>query len=458
MKEKIRISQCMIVKNEEKNICQALSWGKSMMWEQIVVDTGSTDRTVDIAREMGAKVFFFSWIDDFAAAKNYAVEKAEGDWIAFLDADEYMMPDDVEKMQMVFAQIAEKNFDGISTGWQQLNDRGEISFSGTQVRFFKNHPDIRYRRRIHENLVSLSGRVLRFGDVVQDISIFHTGYQTQSMEKKSGRNRKLIFEELKDHPDDYEMMGYMGDDYSSSGETEEAKLWYHRSIQHMPSRLDDSDQRSAVTFTTLLSMLADGLLETGKAITKSDHENMRQEIEQVYQKAVALLPKEADFDYILGRYLVSAGDAKLGAAYLEKAIEKLEAYGCNNRALLLAANLFHVYDMLSWCYFEIGEQQKCAIYAVNYLKYDKYEMGVLARLIKLLIPETGGSTINTIEYEETLGFFLKLYDHTNLKDLLFLLKAAEGAKRQGFAAFVADRFFTKEQQVQLRLTGISEKR
>ena len=69
----MRISQCMIVKNEEKNIERALSWGRSLMWEQIVVDTGSTDRTVELAEKLGAKVFSFPWIDDFSAAKNYAI-------------------------------------------------------------------------------------------------------------------------------------------------------------------------------------------------------------------------------------------------------------------------------------------------------------------------------------------------------------------------------------------------
>ena len=79
----------MIVKNEETNIERALSWGKDIVYEQIVVDTGSTDRTVELARAMGAKVYDFEWIDDFAAAKNYAISKASGEWIAFLDADEY---------------------------------------------------------------------------------------------------------------------------------------------------------------------------------------------------------------------------------------------------------------------------------------------------------------------------------------------------------------------------------
>lgn len=61
----VRISQCMIVKDEEENIRKALSWGKGIVWEQIVVDTGSRDRTVQIAESMGAKVYHYTWSDDF---------------------------------------------------------------------------------------------------------------------------------------------------------------------------------------------------------------------------------------------------------------------------------------------------------------------------------------------------------------------------------------------------------
>lgn len=77
------LSQCMIVKNEEKHIRRALSWAAGIAKEQIVVDTGSTDRTVEIARSMGAKVFHFPWEDDFSSAKNYAIRQASGSWIAF---------------------------------------------------------------------------------------------------------------------------------------------------------------------------------------------------------------------------------------------------------------------------------------------------------------------------------------------------------------------------------------
>ena len=72
----VRISQCMIVKDEEENIRKALSWGKGIVWEQIVVDTGSRDRTVQIAESMGARVYHYTWTDDFSAAKNYAIRES----------------------------------------------------------------------------------------------------------------------------------------------------------------------------------------------------------------------------------------------------------------------------------------------------------------------------------------------------------------------------------------------
>ena len=85
----MKISACVIVKNEEKNIQQWLSCMKDIADEMIVVDTGSGDRTVELAKAGGARVYHFKWRNDFSAAKNYALDRATGDWIFFLDADEY---------------------------------------------------------------------------------------------------------------------------------------------------------------------------------------------------------------------------------------------------------------------------------------------------------------------------------------------------------------------------------
>ena len=131
-----RLSQCMIVKNEETNIRRALSWAAGIAEEQIVVDTGSTDRTVEIAREMGAKVYSFSWTDDFSAAKNFAISKASGQWIAFLDADEYLSEEDAQKLPGLLKQLSPGRTDGIMTAWVQLDSQGNVIFqryAGTPV-------------------------------------------------------------------------------------------------------------------------------------------------------------------------------------------------------------------------------------------------------------------------------------------------------------------------------------
>ncbi|MCI8417677.1 MAG: glycosyltransferase [Lachnospiraceae bacterium] len=434
----VRISQCMIVKNEERNIRKALSWGKDIMWEQIVVDTGSTDRTVDIAREMGAHVCEFPWNDDFAAAKNYAIEQCKGDWIALLDADEYMALEDVRRLPGIIRELHGRNMDGLSTGWQQLDDDGKISASGTQVRFFRNAPDIRYQRRIHEQLVSTEGRELHLGDGVADLSIFHTGYQKENREgkKKSGRNRKLIQEELKAHPADYEMMGYLGDEYLSEDEKGEAVTWYLRSIQHMPAKLRENDQRSAVTFTRVLTLY-------------SEQENLSwEQAKEIYQKAVSLLPKEADFDYVAGHFFAVRGHMEQAISHLETALQKLNAYGCNNRALLLAANLLDAYELLTRCCYEAGQKEKCASYGVGYLKSNPYNMAVLSWLLLTLLPE---ERQGAGEYPAILEFLSKIYDFSLAKDKLFVVKAAQMSQREAYASFTANQLFTQEEKMLLKL-------
>ena len=117
-----RISQCMIVKNEEKNIEKALSWGKGVVSEQIVVDTGSTDRTVELAEKMGAKVYHFEWIDDFSAAKNFAISKAKYEWVALLDADEYFSEEDAKKLLFYIRQLNDTKYDIIATAWVHINN------------------------------------------------------------------------------------------------------------------------------------------------------------------------------------------------------------------------------------------------------------------------------------------------------------------------------------------------
>ena len=103
----MKISACVITKNEEKNLPLWLDSMKRVADELIVVDTGSEDGTVEAARKGGAKVFFFPWIDDFSAAKTFALEKATGEWILFLDADQYFAEEAYPKVRAVLGKYEE---------------------------------------------------------------------------------------------------------------------------------------------------------------------------------------------------------------------------------------------------------------------------------------------------------------------------------------------------------------
>ena len=220
----VRLSQCMIVKNEEKNIEKALSWAKDVAFEQIVVDTGSTDRTVELAEKMGAKVYHFKWIDNFSAAKNFAMDQAKGNWIAILDADEYMPVEDASELMTVLRKIQGspallKKYDAVNCSMLQLDDEDKVFAVITQVRFFRNRPDLRYEGRIHE-AVKLKNNSYD----AEKLRIMHTGY-AMSVYNETGkmeRNIKMLRSELERNPTDPHTMLYLADSIKAAG-TEEAR-------------------------------------------------------------------------------------------------------------------------------------------------------------------------------------------------------------------------------------------
>uniref|UniRef100_UPI0025EFB51D glycosyltransferase family 2 protein n=1 Tax=Anaerovibrio sp. TaxID=1872532 RepID=UPI0025EFB51D len=173
----IKVSACAITKNEEKNMPQWLTCMKNVADEIIVVDTGSTDNTVALAKAAGAKLYHFDWINDFAAAKNYAIEKATGDWIIFLDADEWFT-DAVQKN--VRSEL--ERFDRDKTVGcllcRQVNidadDNNRPIPTTLMPRIFRNSPYIRYVGAIHEQVVNSQGnKKMVFADKLE---FLHTGY------------------------------------------------------------------------------------------------------------------------------------------------------------------------------------------------------------------------------------------------------------------------------------------
>lgn len=199
----MKLSACMVVKNEEKLLPQCLNSIKGIIDEIIVVDTGSVDGTIAIAKAYGAKVYEHPWQHDFAFHRNQAFGYATGDWMLVIDPDEELFPMEAtrEELKKRFAKLPEDVYALLFTVRnkdQTDNDRG-VSQS---LRFFRNGIGIKYENYIHNRAILPPGG---YG-APSDFVIYHYGYylDKEIMAKKFERTSTLLYKKLDEDPNDYE--------------------------------------------------------------------------------------------------------------------------------------------------------------------------------------------------------------------------------------------------------------
>lgn len=228
----MKVSACAIVKNEEKNMPRWLDCVKRLADEIIVVDTGSTDRTVEIARAHGVRLFHFEWINDFAAAKNYALDQATGEWIVFLDADEYFLSEDCPKVREIIQRYhGDPRVGGLFFNCLHIDPEKNDKYlsDGVLLRVFRNRSTLRYEGRIHELLISHGKRAPEM-KVVKDISIRHTGYTASNTKVKAHRNLAILLAEQERRGERPEDNYYLMDCYLGLGEYDKALEYARRAI------------------------------------------------------------------------------------------------------------------------------------------------------------------------------------------------------------------------------------
>lgn len=199
---KKKISLCMITKNEESNLARCLRSVAGIVDEVIVVDTGSTDQTKQVAEQAGAIVLSHTWQEDFSAARNASLEMATGDWILFLDADETLAPGTGQALQQLTTKEMEGYFIKIIN---LIGEEGSIETSPDLVfRMFRNKSEYRFRGRIHEQIVDviLENNKQATFQIAEGVVIMHYGYLNQQIHEKDKKTRNLtmIENELKQSP------------------------------------------------------------------------------------------------------------------------------------------------------------------------------------------------------------------------------------------------------------------
>ncbi len=252
MKIKI-LSLCMIVKNEEVNLSACLESVQTLVDEIIIVDTGSTDETVEIARSYGAEIHLFTWNNNFSTARNESLKYATGEWILVLDADEVLDVDDHSRIKQL---IVAKDVDAYRmeqhtylkrsacADWISLEKETELArgchgyMNSHLVRLFRNINQVRFKGRVHEQVeIDLLSRNKVI--VTTDIPIHHYGsiLDVDLLRKKQELYLQIGYDKLKDQPSDINTLCELGVVHLELRQADEAEKVLRQAYKISPENI-----------------------------------------------------------------------------------------------------------------------------------------------------------------------------------------------------------------------------
>jgi glycosyltransferase involved in cell wall biosynthesis len=375
---------------------------------------------VDLAQKMGAKVYHFPWINDFSAAKNFAIEQAKGNWIVFLDADEYFSREDAEKMKVLLTNVENnpalrKNCITLKCACVQLDDEGKPFMVLEQERVFRNRPDIRYVGKIHEMLSTMGQGVYN----APELSIMHTGYSKSAYKEgnKAARNLTMLREELANKPGDPDLLCYIADSLRiepTAENLDEAETLYDEAI-HSDKPLIPYLKKSAYNFLI---------------VRNAGREGNRAETIRLCEKALAEFPNEPDFNYYYGDFLYEKKAYRPAWEHYQKCEESLKSKQISSSFYIATKPIDLFFHMLLTAK-ALGDKVNMVRYAALLLKEDRYQQGILVPFLRDL-KGTGTDASD----EDIFLLLEKLYDFSHIKDKLFLLRCAKEAENAVLAVML----------------------
>ncbi|ACX51421.1 glycosyl transferase family 2 [Ammonifex degensii KC4] len=397
----MRLSLCVIAKNEEENLPRLLSSVRGVVDEIVLVDTGSTDRTVEVGREFGARVFSFPWTGDFSEARNFSLDQATGDWILFLDADEELVEGEGERLRKLLEEGVADAYSLVIVNF--VGEREGIdAVLHSSVRVFRNRPEYRFRGRIHEQIV-LS--IQEHGGRIEftDIKINHYGYLSGLVrgKKKISRNLALLERAVRESPRDPFNRYNLGVEYLRQRDFAAALREFQAAFRYLPSLA--VSYASVLVRNIVLCLVALGCYD---------------EALKVLADAKEAYPDYTDLLYCEGCVYLNQGDLERARASFEECLARGESasHHITQRG---------VGSYLAWCSLGQLEEQKGnfevakSAYARALECHPKF-YPALARLTSLLLRSTSP--------EEALR---ELLSHLNLEDEEACLIAAHIFASQG---------------------------
>jgi len=367
-----RLSLCMIAKNEEQFLEDCLKSVQGVVDEIVLVDTGSTDRTVEIAQRYGAKVVHHPWRDDFSDARNVSLQHATGDWVLWLDADERLERGSGEGVRNA---IRDPQFAAYLV--EIINDIGEGQNTSTFVhrtcRLFRRLPITRFEGRIHEQVtpsLQRNGYEIAF---LKGVRIRHLGYRHDiaSARGKDERTIRMLREEVAKNPNDLFQRFNLGNAYYVAGRYADAA----RELDPIVDAIEPYADHAVMGYV----LLANALFATGKheqvlethqrALRRGiDHPGLHfsdgyaylslrryAEAAEAFQRAIAARDSDS---FVGGDTSVSGFKAYYGLAQAYLGLERLEDSEAEcRRALAENPNFAEARYLLAQLLFTRGEKQ-----------------------------------------------------------------------------------------------------
>ena len=302
-----KISLCMIVKNEEKNIGRCLQSVTDVVDEMIVIDTGSCDKTSQIAQTFGAKVQPFIWNDNFSDARNASLDLATGDWILFLDADEELSAESgVTLRRAVQNQEVEGYFNKIINlaGNEACPEKsGDVVF-----RLFRNKPEYRFRNAIHEQICDV---ITEKNDQIHypyldDLVILHDGYLDSNLREKDKKRRNLVLleQELVNKPQDSLVRFHYAVELYRMGD-------HMLAVKEFETVVAEINPQQIIYGAKLMRYIVLAYYEAHELTTAL----------QALQRGLALFPDYADLYHFGGVIYYQIRDYGLAYEYFQKALQ-----------------------------------------------------------------------------------------------------------------------------------------
>ncbi len=260
--EGLRLSLCMIVRDEQEMLPRCLAAVAAAVDEIVIVDTGSTDATIEIARSFGARVIEREWTGSFAQARNVSFDAARGDWLMYLDADELLVREDVRLLRSLTGRTWREAFYLSETNHTGDPDDG-TAVAHNALRVFRNRPEYRFEGRLHEQIAQRLPGYLPERFEATSVRVEHYGYLgiVRDSRQKSRRNIELLrLQQAETLPTPF-LHYNLGCEYAAAGDRAAALAELERSWR----LLEADPERDSYRFApALLSRLVKALRVCGR--------------------------------------------------------------------------------------------------------------------------------------------------------------------------------------------------